>query len=388
MFREDADDHVVGGGGSLTSAHFGADDIGWQALGPAIACVAASTCVVALRWYTRCRIVRCLGWDDYVILLSLLLAWAMLALIATAVHLGIGVAHIFPMETATLTKLVIANNDLWALLVNITKASILAQYLRIFSGPRTRALCYSLLATLLPAAAWAVLGGTLLCSPAAKLWEPWLPGHCISAERYWLSVACTDIGLDFLVLLLPLPAITALHLPRGQKFSLILVFALGFVVCGVSIARLCTVLLASEAGAYVESGIWAIIWSVVEANVGIICACLLALKPLMGRLWPGSSLAAEGGSSEGCVVVPPRYSMRLPDLRTTVAPVGWPSEGGSNATTLVSPTTPTTPKGRRKSEVALKRPSLALSLPVMREVEEIAPTRMPLALACTSAMGC
>ncbi|KAK1055754.1 hypothetical protein LTR33_014061 [Friedmanniomyces endolithicus] len=385
MFREDADDHVVGGGGSLTSAHFGADDIGWQALGPAIACVAASTCVVALRWYTRCRIVRCLGWDDYVILLSLLLAWAMLALIATAVHLGIGVAHISPMETATLTNLVIANNDLWALLVNITKASILAQYLRIFSGPRTRALCYLLLATLLPAAAWAVLGGTLLCSPAAKLWNPWLPGHCISAQRYWLSVACTDIGLDFLVLLLPLPAITALHLPRAQKLSLVLVFALGFVVCGVSIARLCTVLLASEAGAYVESGIWAIIWSVVEANVGIICACLLALKPLIGRLWPGSSLVAEGGSSEGCVVVPPRYSMRLPDLRTTGGPVGWPSEGGSNATTLVSPTTPTS---RRKSEIALKRPSLALSLPVMREVEEIAPMRMPLALACTSAMGC
>ncbi|TKA46667.1 hypothetical protein B0A54_02500, partial [Friedmanniomyces endolithicus] len=116
LLEKDADDHVVGGGGSLTSEHFGADDIGWQALGPAIACVAASTCVVALRWYTRCRIVRCLGWDDYVILLSLLLAWAMLALIATAVHLGIGVAHISPMETATLTKLVIANNDLWALL--------------------------------------------------------------------------------------------------------------------------------------------------------------------------------------------------------------------------------------------------------------------------------
>ena len=83
--------------------------------------------------------------------------------------------------------------------------------------------------------------------------------------------------------------------------------------------------------------------------------------------------------------MPPRYSMRLPDLRTTGGPVGWPSEGGSNATTLVSPTTPT---GRRKSEIALKRPSLALSLPVMREVEEIAPMRMPLALACTSAMGC
>lgn len=52
-------------------AHFGARDIGWQALGPAIACAILSTAVVGLRWYTRARLVRCLGWDDYVILLSL-----------------------------------------------------------------------------------------------------------------------------------------------------------------------------------------------------------------------------------------------------------------------------------------------------------------------------
>lgn len=52
-------------------AHFGARDIGWQALGPAIACAVLSTAVVGLRWYTRARLVRCLGWDDYVILLSL-----------------------------------------------------------------------------------------------------------------------------------------------------------------------------------------------------------------------------------------------------------------------------------------------------------------------------
>lgn len=52
-------------------AHFGARDIGWQALGPAIACAILSTAVVGLRWYTRARLVRCLGWDDCVILLSL-----------------------------------------------------------------------------------------------------------------------------------------------------------------------------------------------------------------------------------------------------------------------------------------------------------------------------
>lgn len=70
MFEQDADDSTAPATGPAV-AHFGAKDIGWQALAPAIAFAILSTCVVALRWHTRSRIVHCVGWDDYVILLSL-----------------------------------------------------------------------------------------------------------------------------------------------------------------------------------------------------------------------------------------------------------------------------------------------------------------------------
>lgn len=53
------------------SINFGAREIGWQALGPAIGCSALATIVVALRWYTRCRIARCVGVDDIVIVISI-----------------------------------------------------------------------------------------------------------------------------------------------------------------------------------------------------------------------------------------------------------------------------------------------------------------------------
>lgn len=56
------------------STSFGAEEIGWQALGPAIACTVLATTVVTLRWYTRCRLARCLGVDDIVILLSIVSA--------------------------------------------------------------------------------------------------------------------------------------------------------------------------------------------------------------------------------------------------------------------------------------------------------------------------
>ncbi|KAI7658356.1 hypothetical protein KC318_g11275, partial [Hortaea werneckii] len=197
-------------------AHFGARDIGWQALGPAIACAVLSTAVVGLRWYTRARLVRCLGWDDYVILLSLILSWTMTALIAAAVAYGIGTYPPPPTSPATtttsptaptpltiqktlslITILIISTNNLWALTVSVTKASILMQYLRIFSAPRVRIACYCLLVSLLPAVLWAVLGGTLLCRPVRKLWDPQVQGGtCMSAEKYWVSVAGLDIGLD------------------------------------------------------------------------------------------------------------------------------------------------------------------------------------------------
>ncbi|KAI6879201.1 hypothetical protein KC360_g8103 [Hortaea werneckii] len=356
-------------------AHFGARDIGWQALGPAIACAILSTAVVGLRWYTRARLVRCLGWDDYVILLSLILSWTMTALIAAAVAYGIGTYPNTSTTTTTttpstiqktlslITILIVSTNNLWALTVSVTKASILMQYLRIFSNPRVRILCYLLLVALLPAVLWAVLGGTLLCRPVSKLWDPAVQGgRCMSAEKYWLSVAGLDIGLDVLVLVLPLPGIWGLRLPRRQKVGLVVVFLLGFFVCAVSVVRLLTVLLVSRSGDLVQSGVWNIIWSAVEANVGIVCACLLALKPLVARWWPR---LVEG--SEGEI---PEYCMRI--RRISIGDeeaCAWP---GDEATLV--PDSAFTVKGSRSSQATssfagIEKAELLFAAPSTRTTE-------------------
>lgn len=258
----------------------------------------------------------------------------MTAIIAAEVHEGVG-DYKGPEHLSDLTKLIVANNDLWASCVAVTKLSILMQYLRIFSGRISRLLCLILMSLLLPAACWAIFGGTFLCQPVSKLWNPALPGHCMSAQTYWISAASIDIGLDFLVLLLPMPAITALRLPRKEKTALIVVFLLGFIVCLVSVARLATVLTTAKQGDYIVSGIWSIIWSTVEANVGIICASMLALKPLAARLCPHAMEETKL----------PRHSMRLPMVQTADCP----SDKGTLVNRLSGsvPTTPT--KGRGDS---------------------------------------
>ncbi|KAF2208550.1 hypothetical protein CERZMDRAFT_49170 [Cercospora zeae-maydis SCOH1-5] len=270
---------------SAATAHFGAGNLGLNALVPAVLCTFFATTVVILRWYTRCKIVHCIGLDDCVILLSLLLSWAMCLVIVVSVNEGLG-TYDDATDTIKITKLILANNIIWTVLVNVTKASILMQYLRIFSGRIIRRLCYTLAFLLIPAACWGTFGGIFLCEPVAKLWQPKLPGQCQNAHTYWCSVAAVDIFLDFAVLILPIPSIAGLHLPRKQKIATTLVFIMGFLVCFVSVTRLLTVVVTSQQGDFVMSGIWSVIWSAVEGNVGIICACLLSLKALVTKLFP------------------------------------------------------------------------------------------------------
>lgn len=185
----------------------------------------------------------------------------MCAIIGAEVNEGLGVYEGHrPIDAQHLAKLVIINNNIWAVAVNVTKASILAQYLRIFSSRNTRICCFALFVLLIPAVCWSVFAGTFLCRPIEKLWDPQRPGECMDPRKYWLSAAGLNIGIDFAVLLLPLPAITQLRLPRKQKIYLMLIFLLGFLVCVVSIVRLATVYFLERRGRLVGKSHFALPW--------------------------------------------------------------------------------------------------------------------------------
>ncbi|KAI9679146.1 MAG: hypothetical protein M1822_007356 [Bathelium mastoideum] len=151
---------------------------------------------------------------------------------------------------------------------------------------------------------WAVFGGVFLCTPVGKLWQPNVPGWCMNAEHYWLSTAAVNVILDFSVLILPMPKLIMINLPKRQKAALLFVFLLGGFGSIVSLVRLLIVHLEATEGHYVASGIAAITWSAVEANTGIICASLIALKPLFVRFFPRLMLSNE----------PARCCMRLPTI--------------------------------------------------------------------------
>jgi len=217
-------------------------------------------------------------------------------------------------------KLILAGNIVYHLLTNTTKASIVTQYLRLFHEQTMRRLCHMTYVLLFLATAWGVLGGTFVCTPVQKFWDLNVEGSCWSASAYWVSAAAGSVAMDFWVWMLPMPVIGKLRLGRRQMWGVVAVFALGGIVCAVSVVRLVLVKVL-EGINMTRSGVAAVTWSAVEANVGIICASLMALKPLVMRIFP--KLLAD--------TKPPRHAMSLPKIHQTIDKDGqsedsWDSE--------------------------------------------------------------
>ncbi|EEH23452.2 hypothetical protein PABG_05663 [Paracoccidioides brasiliensis Pb03] len=171
--------------------------------------------------------------------------------------------------------------------LGFTKISILCLYHRVFvSPPYPRIFQVAIVLISL----WAIsttLATIFQCVPLEASWNKKVNGKCIHKNAFWYGYAVTNTTTDFIVFLLPIPALVKLHLHWKEKVGVVGVFALGFFVCITSIIR-------TTAVAQTTSGekdiTWDFIprstWTSIEANTGIICACLPILKGPLVRLFP------------------------------------------------------------------------------------------------------
>lgn len=65
------------------------------------------------------------------------------------------------------------------------------------------------------------------CNPIAKLWNPFLEGSCVHAYDLYLWNTILNVVTDFLVLLVPIPMLRKLQIPKKQKWGLAGLFAIG-----------------------------------------------------------------------------------------------------------------------------------------------------------------
>ncbi|KAJ6197963.1 hypothetical protein J3E72DRAFT_438708 [Bipolaris maydis] len=243
-------------------------DIGYDALVPTVIFTALAFVMVILRLCSRtCSNTNRIGLEDYFI---------------TAALVSIDIA-----DPADFMKLVLAQAILYHLASNLVKASLILQYIRLFSLiPHVLWSCYALLILVSSATAWGMFGNVFLCRPIRSYWDVTVPGVCMNKEQHFWSTSIIGIVVDVAIWMLPLPVIGRLSLPKRQKNGLLFVFGLGGFVCIITILRLALVRYAMVNGQVTRCGTFAIVFSSIEINVAIICASLLVMKPLLARFLP------------------------------------------------------------------------------------------------------
>lgn len=281
----------------MTSANFPPDYVNYNNGGivfrSTVAMSTLATFIVCLRLWARKGKGNNLALDDWLIVASLPFLYATMMCAVLGVYYG-GVGRHLAVIMMTEPKLL--NNSLlglfvaesvYATVISLVKASMLAMYHRIFPTPFMNRAGYILGAVVFMWWAAVCIGSWVQCQPVQKAWYPSMEGKCFDTNMYLLSNAIPNIITDISILCLPMYEVYRLQVPRLQKSGLSGIFLLGGFVVVISFIRLKAVIdmtTTEQPDLTVLLGpSW--IWTVAEPAVGIICACLPTMQPLTRLLF-------------------------------------------------------------------------------------------------------
>ncbi|USP76539.1 uncharacterized protein yc1106_03813 [Curvularia clavata] len=279
-------------------------------LGVSAATLALCSVFVGLRLISRFLVVRKPGWDDYTMFLAWTIAFGASFSLCYGATKGLGrkQENIPPEWQGAMKKSSYAFSVLYNPALMTTKTSILLFYLtlsktqKVFRG----ATIATLVVVNVGGLALTILN-ILQCRPIGAAFASPVPStaHCTNIVTIYLSSAPLNIITDLAILFLPMPILTGMRLPKKQKIILVITFGFGIFVAVVDVIRIAYLQQAQrntlEAAQQqtTESGNdqrntgnfgWfsslSFMWSAVEINLGIMCGCVPALKPLVRRFLP------------------------------------------------------------------------------------------------------
>ncbi|KAN0110877.1 hypothetical protein V8E51_007264 [Hyaloscypha variabilis] len=258
---------------------------GWKLFITATVMVILAGFFVAGRLAVRIRS-KMLGTDDYLICCSLFCSIILTLCINLAVVNGYGMhkKQLSPQQLIAAMKWFYGAQIIYKVLLGFNKSSLLCLYMRIFPVKKFIWSCYITLGIVITWSAASVISTIFQCNPVAGFWDSKIPGmKCYNTDAFWYAYAIINIITDVAVLLLPLQQVRKLHLPVMERVGVGAIFAIGIFVCATSIIRTNAVAISMQNKA---DSTWTFIprstWTLAEANVGIICACLPCL-PMLRR---------------------------------------------------------------------------------------------------------
>lgn len=258
---------------------------------------------VSLRFVSRTLVRKRITVDDWVILVSWILAFGLTVSLAIGAKYGLGSSGSFiepPEDQMARRKARFAIVLLYNPTYMATKISILFFYLSLFKNFKP-----------LKWGAWITMavvgiGGLIMtmlilfqCQPISAAfttdYNSTLGSNCRNVITIFYASAPLNIITDLAILLLPMPVLTSLNLPRKEKIVVVCLFAGGGFVVVIGVVRIYFLDKAVLSGNFDADVSSSFMWSAIEVNVGIVCASIPMLKPLVVILVPGFSSVREIG---------------------------------------------------------------------------------------------
>ncbi|KAK6949613.1 hypothetical protein Daesc_009696 [Daldinia eschscholtzii] len=166
----------------------------------------------------------------------------------------------------------------YAFSIPFLKIAILIEWTRILVPPGTRNAfmwcCYGLIGINIGLLIAIPLGLSLICTPYEKIWDLTVYGTCGNQFVVGLATACTNLALDFIMLVLPQRVIWNLQLSFKKKLGVSFFFSLGILACISAIFRVTTqqAIVNELDGTYGFAPV--MFWAFVEIMCGFIIACM------------------------------------------------------------------------------------------------------------------
>ncbi|KAF2010119.1 hypothetical protein BU24DRAFT_316873, partial [Aaosphaeria arxii CBS 175.79] len=252
-----------------------------------------ATSTVALRLWSRLAVKRMLAVDDVLITLGWACAFGRTVISCMSADDPYGFSIDGPDEPAEIPyyQHIFERRIAYIFAVAFIRTSVVSYYLRIFppSLLSLRRLSWVLLVLALAQFIEVFTVLIVFCKDISKIWTndyiAFRGSRCFSSSTYSYSAAIGDSILDCLIFALPIPYVWSLTKLRfRQRLSLIIIFALGFLVCAVALTQIPFIQRREQNPNYFGGAINLLI--AIQLALAIIAASLPDLRALIARFFP------------------------------------------------------------------------------------------------------
>ncbi|KAI9686303.1 MAG: hypothetical protein M1820_010659 [Bogoriella megaspora] len=245
----------------------------------------AITCItIVLRLLARKMKRLQLGPDDYLIILGAIFTIATAVLFVPAVHNGAG-RHLLTLEPNQIVsyfKIIYAAWQVYGLALTFIKLSVLFFYLRIFGTSSNRGFRIRIIIVGALAIGWLFAANAVAafqCDPIKKYWLVLIPGKCLNPLRCVVAMHSINLGLDIIILALPVAEIWRTQMSTWKKFLVGGIFMLGGLSIVIAGIRLKVILNARFEDITWYTGIHS--WTAVEPAIEVLSVSLPSMAPFL-----------------------------------------------------------------------------------------------------------